>query len=88
MKGIKGESFYEGLVVYYVWDFYMSSLKPSKIHEAKIVVALVELVNITMCARNPTKLHKNFHSHLVAHNIIHCFNFDSHVVVAMEPNES
>ncbi len=35
-------------------DLRTSSPKPSKIHEAKIMVALIKLAGIIMCARNLT----------------------------------
>jgi len=49
------------------------------------VVALVELVGVTMYARNPIELHCNFHSHLTTHNKVHCLNLDSYIEITMEP---
>jgi len=67
-----------------VLDLCISSFKPL-IHEAKIVVALEELVGVAMYVRNPTELHCNFRFHLAIHNKVHCLSFDSCITIAMEP---
>ncbi len=66
-------------------DLCTSSFKPSNIHEAKIVVALANVVGVAMYARNLAELHCNFHSHLAIHSKVHCLSLDSYVGITMEP---